>query len=111
MSLVGTRPPTLDEWVKYELHHRTRMAIKPGMPWLLYNLFTVLFDRSQFPVYFRTLIKYVVVVFISCLLCYGVCYFVTFGNWTTLIIRAVMALYCATTPVITVENMECSSIW
>lgn len=61
-----------------------------GMPWLLYNLFTVLFDRSQFPVYFRTLIKYVVVVFISCLLCYGVCYFVTFGNWTTLIIRAVI---------------------
>ena len=31
MSLVGTRPPTLDEWVKYELHHRTRMAIKPGI--------------------------------------------------------------------------------
>lgn len=21
MSLVGTRPPTLDEWEKYELHH------------------------------------------------------------------------------------------
>lgn len=31
MSLVGTRPPTLDEWVKYELHHRTRLAIKPGI--------------------------------------------------------------------------------
>lgn len=22
MSLVGTRPPTLDEWEKYEPHHR-----------------------------------------------------------------------------------------
>ncbi len=31
MSLVGTRPPTLDEWEKYELHHRKRMAIKPGI--------------------------------------------------------------------------------
>ncbi len=31
MSLVGTRPPTLDEWVKYELHHRRRLAIKPGL--------------------------------------------------------------------------------
>ena len=31
MSLVGTRPPTLDEWDKYELHHRKRLAIKPGM--------------------------------------------------------------------------------
>ena len=31
MSLVGTRPPTLDEWEKYELHHRARLAIKPGI--------------------------------------------------------------------------------
>ena len=31
MSLVGTRPPTTDEWEKYELHHRARLAIKPGI--------------------------------------------------------------------------------
>lgn len=31
MSLVGTRPPTVDEWEKYELHHRVRLAIKPGI--------------------------------------------------------------------------------
>ena len=31
MSLVGTRPPTMDEWDKYELHHRRRLAIKPGL--------------------------------------------------------------------------------
>ena len=31
MSLVGTRPPTLDEWQKYDLHHRVRMSIKPGI--------------------------------------------------------------------------------
>lgn len=31
MSLVGTRPPTLDEWEKYELQHRARMAFKPGI--------------------------------------------------------------------------------
>ena len=31
MSLVGTRPPTVDEWEKYQLHHRTRLAIKPGI--------------------------------------------------------------------------------
>lgn len=31
MSLVGTRPPTLDEWDKYQLHHRKRIAIKPGI--------------------------------------------------------------------------------
>lgn len=31
MSLVGTRPPTIDEWEQYAPHHRTRMRIKPGI--------------------------------------------------------------------------------
>ena len=31
MSLVGTRPPTVDEWEKYERHHRARLAIRPGL--------------------------------------------------------------------------------
>lgn len=31
MSLVGTRPPTVDEWDRYELHHRGRLAVKPGI--------------------------------------------------------------------------------
>ncbi|MDO4169335.1 MAG: sugar transferase [Lachnospiraceae bacterium] len=31
MSLVGTRPPTLDEWEQYDLRHRARLAIKPGI--------------------------------------------------------------------------------
>lgn len=31
MSLVGTRPPTVEEWEKYELGHRVRLAAKPGI--------------------------------------------------------------------------------
>lgn len=31
MSLVGTRPPTEDEYVQYERHHRARLGIKPGL--------------------------------------------------------------------------------
>lgn len=31
LSLVGTRPPTVDEWNKYQYHHRARLAIKPGI--------------------------------------------------------------------------------
>jgi lipopolysaccharide/colanic/teichoic acid biosynthesis glycosyltransferase len=31
MSLVGTRPPTLDEVRHYELHHYQRLHVKPGM--------------------------------------------------------------------------------
>ncbi len=31
MSLVGTRPPTLDEWEQYEEGHRIRMTMRPGI--------------------------------------------------------------------------------
>lgn len=31
MSLVGTRPPTADEWEKYRYHHRARLSMKPGI--------------------------------------------------------------------------------
>lgn len=31
MSLVGTRPPTVDEWDRYSIHHRARLSIKPGI--------------------------------------------------------------------------------
>jgi lipopolysaccharide/colanic/teichoic acid biosynthesis glycosyltransferase len=31
MSLVGTRPPTVDEVMKYERHHFQRLLIKPGI--------------------------------------------------------------------------------
>lgn len=31
MSLVGTRPPLLSEWENYDLHHRARMTVKPGI--------------------------------------------------------------------------------
>lgn len=31
MSLVGTRPPTVDEYEKYAHHHKIRLSIKPGI--------------------------------------------------------------------------------
>ncbi|MBQ9609886.1 MAG: sugar transferase [Lachnospiraceae bacterium] len=31
MSLVGTRPPTVDEYMQYDAHHKSRLAIKPGL--------------------------------------------------------------------------------
>ena len=31
LSLVGTRPPTVDEWERYHHHHRVRMSVKPGI--------------------------------------------------------------------------------
>lgn len=39
MSLVGTRPPTLDEVERYEPHHWQRLAVKPGITgeWQVYG--------------------------------------------------------------------------
>ena len=31
MSLVGTRPPTVDEFKQYEVYHKRRLSIKPGI--------------------------------------------------------------------------------
>ncbi|KAF5082668.1 Bacterial sugar transferase [anaerobic digester metagenome] len=31
MSLVGTRPPTLEEFKQYSFHHKSRLAMKPGI--------------------------------------------------------------------------------
>lgn len=31
MSLVGTRPPTEEEFEQYEIHHKARLGIRPGL--------------------------------------------------------------------------------
>ena len=31
MSLIGTRPPTLEEFERYEAHHKARLSFKPGI--------------------------------------------------------------------------------
>lgn len=31
LTFGGTRPPTLDEWSSYDLHHRARLSIRPGI--------------------------------------------------------------------------------
>lgn len=31
MSLVGTRPPTIDEFERYEFHHKSRLSFRPGI--------------------------------------------------------------------------------
>ncbi len=31
MSLVGTRPPLVSEFNKYDLHHKIRLSVKPGL--------------------------------------------------------------------------------
>ena len=43
MSLVGTRPPTVNEFKQYEGHHKRRLSMKPGLTgmWQAYGRNTV----------------------------------------------------------------------
>ena len=66
-----------------------------GMPWLLHNLFTVLFDKAQMKEYLRPLFRYAFVVAISCAVCYAVSTAVNLSVLGNLIFRTVI---CSTLP-------------
>lgn len=64
-----------------------------GMPWLLNNLFTVLFEKEQLKGYLKVLFKYVFVVILSCVLSYFFCYFIQLNKWGELIVRGVICCF------------------
>ena len=61
-----------------------------GMPWLMHNLFTTMFEKKQMPGYLRKLFIYIVVSLIACVGTYALCRFIVLGNWTTLIMRGIV---------------------
>ena len=62
-----------------------------GMPWLLHNLFTVLFEKKQLKRYLNKLSFYVVIVFVGCVITYIICMYLPFkSKWTILIVRAII---------------------
>lgn len=61
-----------------------------GMPWILHNLFSVLFDKKQLKSYIRKLLYYVVCVIFSSICTYICCSFVTYKGWSELIIKAII---------------------
>lgn len=63
-----------------------------GMPWLLHNLFTVIFEKKHLLPYLKKLIFYCVVVTLSCVLTYLVCILIHAGTVMTLILRALICV-------------------
>lgn len=61
-----------------------------GMPWLLHNLFTVLFEREDLPPYLKLLLKYIIVTVCGCIITYGVCRFISTNKVLTLICRGIV---------------------
>lgn len=61
-----------------------------GMPWLLNNLFTVLFEKNKMMIYIKDLLKYTMVAAIACVCCYAVCSIWKLSDWGMLIVRGVI---------------------
>ena len=59
-----------------------------SVPWLLHNLFTVIFDKSHLKPYLLTLIFYTIVTVATCALTYLICYFIPLQNeWAVFFVR------------------------
>lgn len=66
-----------------------------GMPWLLHNLFSVVFDRKYMAAHIKKVVFYVLVVIFSCAVTYFVCSFIRFTPIVTILLRGMI---CAVIP-------------
>lgn len=63
-----------------------------GMPWLLHNLFTVIFEKRYLVGYLKNLLYYCFIILISCTITYFICTKVNAGLITTLVIRGAICV-------------------
>lgn len=63
-----------------------------GMPWLLHNLFTVIFERKHLSAYLKKLLYYCAVILISCIGTYCICARINLGLIATLLIRGIICI-------------------
>ena len=63
-----------------------------GMPWLLHNLFTVIFEKKYLISYLKNLLYYCFIILISCTITYFICTKVNAGLITTLVIRGAICV-------------------
>ncbi len=61
-----------------------------GMPWLMHNLFTVIFEKKNLWPFLRVLVGYCAVVLFSCMFSYFICSFINVGLVATFLIRLVV---------------------
>lgn len=66
--------------------------IMVGMPWLLYNLFTTVFERKYFKRYFYKLIYYITITIIGCFISAFLCSFIKTNLIMTLVMNAIISL-------------------
>lgn len=63
-----------------------------GIPWLLHNLFTILFDRKQLIQYLKKLFIYTIITFIACVITYLICSQLILPKWILFFERILICL-------------------
>lgn len=61
-----------------------------GMPWLLHNLFTILFEREQFKSYVKKLLLYTGTTILSCSITYCICTLIRYSDLLELIFKGLI---------------------
>ena len=67
-------------------------ALFIGMPWLLHNLFTVLFERKELKGYLLKILFYAFFSTLACLICVTICHFINLSGFMQLIVNMVVCL-------------------
>lgn len=65
-------------------------ALFIGMPWLLHNLFTILFERKQFKSYLEKIFLYTVTTILSCSITYYICTLIQYSDLLELILKGLV---------------------
>lgn len=68
-------------------------AVFVGMPWLLNNLFTLIFSKEDLRIYIRVLFKYIAISIFGCLVTFGICNCFKLSAWGTLIVRFIICIF------------------
>lgn len=63
-----------------------------GMPWLIHNLFTVIFEKTYLFGFLKNLLYYCIIVILSCVVTYFICSKINYGLIITLIIRCMICV-------------------
>lgn len=64
-----------------------------GMPWLIHNLFTTVFEKEHMTQYLKKIGFYTVTVVISCVISYWLCSYVNVSNhWLTLVLNMAISV-------------------
>ncbi len=93
MVNLGSNIILVNYWGLYGIALSTVFSIAlVGMPWLLHNLFSVLFSRELLIPYLKKLFVYTLGVGLVSIMCTLICSMISFGLWWTLIIRLLVCV-------------------